>query len=435
MDSIEIGRGKESRGEYLWRILSARVYLRAKKTETNMAEIKVKFRPSSVEGREGTVYYQVTHERMGRQITTDYHIYPSEWDDRSSTLVVRGNVGRQEILTALRLKIRTDMERLAWIAARLDNGGVPYTATDVIEEYRQYPVRCSLTNYMRRVIRCLKQNGKRRTSETYTSALTSFMKFRNDEDITLDLMSDEMMVAYEAWHHRRGNTPNTVSFYARILRAVYNRAVEEGLIRDRRPFRHVYTGVDKTIKRAIPLANVKELKRLDLSRTPELDFSRDMFMMSFYLRGMSFIDMAFLKKSDLRSGRLIYRRRKTGQLLYIEWTPEMQTILDKYPVNPTQYLLPIIRSTGINEWRAYRNKSYIINSHLKKVGGMIGVDMPLTMYVARHSWASAARTVGVPVNVISEGMGHGSENTTRIYLASLDVSVVDRANSAIINTL
>lgn len=243
------------------------------------------------------------------------------------------------------------------------------------------------------------------------------------------------MEAYEAWHKLRGNSPNTISFYTRILRAVYHRAIEDGIIEDRNPFRHVYTGVDKTVKRAIPLVYVKKIKALDLSLSLPLDYARDMFLMSFYLRGMSFIDMTFLRKADLKNGYVVYRRRKTGQRLTIEWTQEMQVILDKYQENPTQYLLPIIKTVGINERCAYRNIGYNINRSLKKIARMVGISIPLTMYVARHSWASAAKAKGIPISVISEGMGHDSEATTQIYLASLDTSIVDKANSLILSSL
>ena len=280
-----------------------------------------------------------------------------------------------------------------------------------------------------------KQHGKARTSETYTAALNSFKKFRKDEDIMLDCLTSEIMETYEAWHKQRGNSPNTISFYTRILRAVYHRAVEDDIIENRNPFRHVYTGVDKTVKRAIPLPHIRKIKALDLSLSPPLDYARDMFLMSFFLRGMSFIDMAYLKKTDLKNGSIVYRRRKTGQQLTIAWAPEMQAILDKYPDNPTQYLLPIIKTEGINERCAYRNIGYNINHNLKKIAGMVGINIPLTMYVARHSWASAAKAKGIPLSVISEGMGHDSEATTQIYLASLDTSVVDKANSLILKSL
>ena len=189
------------------------------------------------------------------------------------------------------------------------------------------------------------------------------------------------------------------------------------------------------MKRALPLATLKKIRTLDLSRTPALDYARDMFMMSFCLRGMSFIDMAFLKKTDLKDGYVTYRRRKTGQLLVIEWTREMQRILDKYPANESCYLLPVIRRTGTNERSVYRNAAYSINRSLKRVAPMAGVTIPLTLYVARHSWASAAKAKGIPVSVISEGMGHDSEATTQIYLAALDTSAVDRANTIILKSL
>lgn len=133
----------------------------------------------------------------------------------------------------------------------------------------------------------------------------------------LDCLTPEIMEAYEAWHKQCGNSPNTISFYTRILRAVYNRAIEEEITENKNPFKRVYTGVDKTVKRAIPLEAVRKMKHLDLSLTERLDFARDMFLMSFYLRGISFIDPTFLKKTDLKNGILSYRRSKTSQLFNI----------------------------------------------------------------------------------------------------------------------
>ena len=400
-----------------------------------MASIKVKFRPSTVADHEGTIYYQIIHERKVRQLLSDYKVFPSEWDESRSMVTTTQKSERKSFILSIRERIRWDVERLTKIDRKLDTNGLIYTADDVIDEFNRYADEYSLFNFMESIIAKLKQNGKVRTSETYKSTLNSFKKFRQDEDIMLDCLTSEIMEAYEAWHHKRGVAPNTISFYTRILRAVYNRAVEDDIIENRNPFRHVYTGVDKTVKRALPLVLIKKIKALDLSLNPSLDYARDMFLMSFYLRGMSFIDMAFLKKSDLKNGYVTYRRRKTGQQLIIEWTKEMQMILDKYPENITDYLLPIIRNSGTNERCTYRNMGYNINHNLKKIAKMVGVQIPLTLYVARHSWASAAKAKGIPLSVISEGMGHDSEATTQIYLASLDTSVVDRANSLILKSL
>lgn len=400
-----------------------------------MTSIKVKFRPSTVADREGTVYYQLIHERRVGQLLSGYRIFPSEWDKKRSMVITSDNSDRKSCLRLIREHIRRDIERLTKISRKLDSYGISYSVDDVIDEYRLYLREYSLFNFMESIISRLKRNGKIRTAETYKSALNSFKRFRCNEDIMLDFLDSKIMESFEAWHHNRGVVPNTISFYARIIRAVYNRAVKEGAIENRSPFCHVYTGMDKTVKRALPLTVIKQIKEVDLSLAPALDFARDMFMMSFYLRGMSFIDMAYLKKSNLQNGYATYRRRKTGRLLRIEWTDDMQFILDKYPENRSDYLLPIIRISDINERCAYRNVGYNINRSLKQISQMLSLDFRLTMYVARHSWASVAKLKGIPLGIISEGMGHDSEKTTQIYLASLDVSAVDRANALIQESL
>lgn len=412
-----------------------------------MATIKVKFRPSTVADHEGTIYYQIMHERKIRALLSECYVFPSEWDEKRALVVTDRRLSeRRAIIQSIRDRIRRDVDRLIRIIGRFDRSGTIYTPDDIVEEFERYANQYTLFNFMQSLIKRLRQNGKTRTAETYTATLNSFRKFLNAygpastsqtpaDDIMLDALTSELLESYEAWHQNRGVAPNTISFYIRILRAVYNRAVEDGIIENHNPFRHVYTGVDKTVKRALPLAIIKKIKRLDLSDTPILDYARDMFMLSFMLRGMSFIDMAFLRKTDLAEGYVIYRRRKTGQQLTIAWTRDMQCLLDKYPENSTPYLLPIIRRPDTDERNAYRNMAYNINHSLKKIAPMVGVTVPLTLYVARHSWASVARAQGIPISVISEGMGHDSEATTRIYLASLDTSVVDRANSLILKAL
>ena len=400
-----------------------------------MASIKVKFRPSAVAGREGTVYYQIIHAGKLRQLLSDCRILPDEWDAKRSVVVGAREGARAASVLSARERIRCDVGQLARIVRRLEADGLAYTVDNVVDEFNRYAGKFSLFRFMENKIARLRRNGKIRTSETYTAALNSFRKFRGGEDVMLDCIDADMMEAYEAWHQGRGVVPNTISFYMRILRAVYNRAVEDGVIENRHPFRHVYTGVDKTVKRALPLPVIKRINELDLAASPALNYARDMFMMSFMLRGMSFVDMAFLRKRDLVGGYVVYRRRKTGQLLTIRWTEEMQGLLGKYPANATDYLLPIQRKPGANEWHVYRNAGYNINRHLKTIARKLGLTIPLTLYVARHSWASAARNKGIPLGVISEGMGHNNEATTRIYLASLDGSVVDGANSVILQSL
>ena len=316
-----------------------------------------------------------------------------------------------------------------------NNPPLGHTAGEAIFIPQKNVKEQSLFHFMADTIALLRQMGKQRTSETYHATLKSFMKFRKNKDVPLKEVDSDLMLMYEAWLHAKGVTRNSSSFYIRILRAVYNRAVEKGLTADERPFRHVYTGVDKTVKRAVPLKAIKQIKHLILASAPSLDFARDMFLFSFYTRGMSFVDMAHLQKKDLRNGILTYRRRKTGQQLIIKWEKCMTKIVDKHPTDAeSPYLLPILKPP-FDKRNQYRNMHSLINRNLKEVAKLTGLSVPLTLYVARHSWASIAKSKSIPISVISEGMGHDSEKTTQIYLTSLDSSLVDQANRMILNHL
>jgi len=368
-----------------------------------MTSIKVKFRPSTVDGKEGGLYFQIIHNRVVRQLNTDYKVFAEEWDAESESVIVNGN--RSNLLLGIQERLAWDVARLEKVVRSLETERRRFTADDVITMFHKLTKESSLFTFMHSVIAQLKQLGKVRTSETYTATLKSFMAFRGEQDVPLDGITSDMMLA-----------------------------VEKGLTAQSYPFRHVYTGVDKTVKRAIPIKAIKEMKDLDLTMNSALDFARDMFMFSFYTRGMSFVDMAYLKKTDIKNGILTYRRRKTGQELTIKWEKCMAEIIDKYPDNKTDFLLPIIKEEG-NDRRQYDNALHLVNYRLKELSTMLKLKRPLTMYVARHSWASVAKAKNVPLSVISEGMGHDSEATTQIYLASLETSVVDKANKMILGLL
>ena len=402
-----------------------------------MASVKVKFRPSTVNGKEGTLYYQVIHNRVVRQINTEYKLFVSEWDSHSETVVLHHLLTGQErnnYLLSIGSRIKWDKDRLNKIIHKLFQSGT-FVTDDVVMRFHENRQELSFNAYISQQIARLKRLGKIRTSETYTAALRSFNGFINGKDVLFDQLNADLLAEYEAYLKGRGNTPNTISFYMRILKAVYNRAVEDGLTEQRHPFKSVYTGVEKTMKRALSLNDIRRIKGLDLSLKPNLDYARDMFLFCFYTRGMSFIDMAYLKKKDLQNGILSYRRQKTGQQLFVKWEKPMQEIVDKYDTNATPYLLPVIRDMHADARRQYKNAAHLVNDKLKKLGEQLGLDIPLTSYVARHGWASIAKDRNIPLAIISEAMGHDSEKTTRIYLASLDTSAVDKANSRILKAL
>ena len=294
----------------------------------------------------------------------------------------------------------------------------------------------TLFSYVEKQIAELQVRAQHRTAETYRSTLNSFRGFRQGRDLTFGEVDARLLADYTCHLRNKGLSRNTVTFYLKRLRAVYNKAVEDGLTEDRHPFRKLSMTSEKTAKRAIPLKYIQRLKGLDLSRHPSKCFARDIFLFSFCTRGMSFVDIALLRKTDLQNGILTYRRKKTGQTLSMRWEPWMKRLAGKYAsASDSPYLLSIIRQPDKDLHKQCHRALTLINRHLKDLGFRIGLSVPLTMYVARHSWASIARDEGIPLTIISEALGHESEKTTRIYLTSLETQVIDKANQKILRKL
>ena len=402
-----------------------------------MATVKIKFRASSVAGKEGTLYYHIIHQRKLRWISTDYHVYPEEWNAGKSSVIVSNSNNRQAHLQLIQSQIDWEMKQMQCIIHDKEMDGVSYSVDDLANEIQQLPTSQSVFMFFRQQIAKKEQMQCVGTKNNYTNAVNRFIEFRNQKDLTFSQMTADMMEMYQAWLWNRGVGQNTVSFYLRTLRTLHHKAVETGQATSNDIFAHVQTANVRTAKRAISVKDIRKIEKLDLPRGSSLDKARDMFLFSFYLRGMAFVDMAFLKKSDLKCGLVSYNRRKTHQNLNIEWIKPMQAIIDKYAeqTKDSPYMLPILTGKETSPYTQYRKVEYNTNYNLKKIGKMIGLKIPLTTYVARHTWASIALHMNIPIATISEGMGHNSYKTTQIYLESIDVATINEANRRIIRKI
>ncbi len=271
------------------------------------------------------------------------------------------------------------------------------------------------------------------TARNYERALRSFDTFLKGKDIPLQKVTEKLIEQYNAYLIGRGIVRNSISFYMRILRAVYNKAVWQRLVIDMHPFEGVYTGIDKTRKRAVTESLIVQLSRLELSHQPRLAFARDLFIFSYCMRGMAFVDIAYLQSANIQGDSIDYTRRKTGQLLSVRIEKTAWRIINQYSSEKRKYIFPIIVSEEPQQ--AYREYQMALNNYnrtLKQLATLLPSPCVLTSYTARHSWATAARKHNIPISVISAGLGHTSEQTTQIYLASLENAVIDDANRMII---
>lgn len=371
--------------------------------------VKVKFRTSRVPGKAGSIYYQVTHDRQVRRIATRIRILPAWWDAAAGHILPLPGEA-----SVIRLRIDGDVALLLRIVRDLTLERRPYTADEIVARFRTPHRDVSVLAFLRGQIARLTSEGRLGTARNYTRTLNSFSAFLGGTDLPFAAFTEPLVEEYNAYLVRRGVVRNTVSFYMRILRAVYNRAVRQRLTEQSFLFSGVYTGIDHTRKRAVEERLIGRLRNLDLSESDALALARDLFIFSYCTRGMSFVDMAFLRKRDLSGGEINYVRRTRN----------------------TPYVFPLL--TAEEPGRAYSQYQIALNYYnrqLKRLSQLLGLEEGLSSYASRHSWATAARNHRVPITVISAGMGHTSERTTRIYLSSLESSVIDCANRKILSAL
>ena len=396
-----------------------------------MATIKVKLRPSSVVGRAGTIYYQVTHRRATQQITTNIRLQPNEWDALRESVAV--SVADRSIIQN---RIDSDIALLKRIVKDLENSEINYSVGDIIKHYKSPECHVLVLDFMQNQIRLLRNANRLGTALNYEKTMKNFAEFLGSVNLPFSAMTEQLIAEYNAFLVQRGMVRNSISFYMRIMRAVYNKAVRQRLVEQSHPFTEVYTGIDRTRKRAVSESVISQLYKLKLAEGTPLALARDIFIFSYCTRGMAFVDIAYLKKDNIQNGVICYARRKTGQLLSVRIEPSIQRIIDRYSSALSPYVFPILTSTETKQ--AYEEYQVAINNHnrlLRRLSKMLPAGCKLTSYTSRHSWATAARNHNVPISVISAGMGHTSEQTTQIYLTMLENSVIDDANQGLIRSL
>lgn len=402
-----------------------------------MATVKVKLRQSKKNCLSGTVYYQMYHHGKMQQVSSAIHIPPVYWDAYSNS-IYGIHLSRDPSLRVFQNQINNDMKLIRTIILEFETSGSTFTVSDIANQFRDIRRHTLFLEYFKSQIDSLAHNEKYGTARNYKRTYKSFATFLNGQDIPFHQFNEELVCAYNDWLTQRGVIRNTSSFYLRVLRAVYNKAIKQKLAPQAYPFRSVYTGVDRTRKRAINESAILRLKHIDLSRSAKLAFARDIFIFSYCTRGMAFIDIAFLRKKDIENNMIYYSRRKTGQRLAIYIEPCMREIIKRYEqeTNDSPYVFPIIRTTNkAQSYKQYLTALGCYNKYLKILSAKTGLSTNLSSYCARHSWATAARNHNIPLSVISAGMGHSSEKTTQIYLDSLENSILDQANRHILASL
>lgn len=378
--------------------------------------------------------FQVIHSRRKKLLYTGFRLKEEVFNEAEEKIVD----GTDATLTATDItKMNRELRKMKNMIhtriRQLERTTEPFTVEDVLAQFTRANVRQQfyILRYIDTQIERKKKLKKEGTAAAYKSTRSSLAKFLDGSDIRMLEIDLRFIRRYEDFLYNNGVAENTVSYYLRNLRTLYNQAVVDGYHpHGEYPFVKAQTRPAKTVKRALSREDLQALANLKLEDAPELKFTRDLYLFSFYAQGMAFVDIVLLKKSDIYNGVLTYSRHKSKQFIRIAVTPQMQELMDKYETEG-KYVFTIIRDNSSSEYTQYRLALGRINRHLKRIAAMIDVKIPLTTYTARHTWATLARDCGAPVSVISAGLGHTSEEMTRIYLKEFDVSQLDKVNSIV----
>ena len=291
------------------------------------------------------------------------------------------------------------------------------------------------------IIEELRENSRWGTAHIYQATSNAFSAFVNNQELPLRKLNSAILKRFENHLRQRNCSWNTVSTYLRTFRAVYNRAVDL----HRAPyvphlFRSVYTGTRADHKRALCDDDMKKVFcKLSQSSGASSNMRRaqEFFILMFLLRGMPFVDLAYLRKSDLRDNVITYRRRKTGRPLSVTLTPEAMILVKKYMNRDSSspYLFPFLESReGTKEaYREYQLALRSFNQQLMLLGELLGLGDKLSSYTARHTWATTAYYCEIHPGIISEAMGHSSITVTETYLKPFRSKKIDEANRQVVD--
>lgn len=405
------------------------------KQKKKMTTIKARLNCSRL-GSDGMypLVIRIIHERVKREVYTPYRLRPEEFEVCSEMAVTKSRgKERASYIRKVNECINYIKEELESIRDSLESRG-EYTTSELVQAYKNRNDMSCFFTYAGCRINELTASGRDGTAANYRSAVNAFEHYLGSRDLSVDDLTQKMVEAFIDSQTRQGNSPNTAAFYVKQLRAIYNKAYDEGYVSSaHNPFHRIKLKGCKTPKRAIAKKEINRICGADLKgRHRHLELSRDLFMFSLYTRGMAFVDMCYLKKENIHGNMLVYQRRKTGQWLQIRIEAPLKELLRKYYDANSPYLLPMLRDD--DSYKGYRYIQRRLNKRIREIGNLLEFNFPLTFYVARHTWATLAHESGIAMSVISEGMGHGSEKTTRIYLAGLSHQIIDKANRAVINS-
>ena len=385
------------------------------------------------------IIFRLTHNTKTTSISTGYSTPIKFWDEKNRCL--RNNFNGTEFPKRLNNYLIKRKAQYSDLITKLEEkGDLKYLS---IKQLKDRLIKTSSSksvfSYINKLVIELVKANRIGTARCYKDTLRSIKVYRDQKDLTFNELNHDFLMKYEADYLSRGNSLVGLSVYMRCLRAIYNQAISAGFAEEEGyPFKYYKIRSGKTRKRAISLEAIQKIRNLKFNPNTTLYNDRNIFLMSFYLRGMPYTDMAHLQVSNIIDGRIQYERQKTSQPFDIKIPEQLMPIIEYFTKGKKKddYILPIIkREDPVLKYKDVEWARLRYNKNLKIIAQKAGIEEKLTSYVTRHSYATIADDMGIPLTAISKMLGHERVSTTQVYLDNLKKSKLDEYQEEIISGL
>lgn len=376
------------------------------------------------------------HHRKTIPMPLGISLKEMDWDDRKR--LIRKTYSGSESVTRLNNLIQKKKSEAMDKIVKLNENGLldSMSILELKKKLSDKNEHQSFISFSEQLVKELTKANRFGTANSYKQVLGLLKKFNNNRDILFRDINYSFLIRFETNHFAKGNSANGLAVYMRTIRSIYNKAINTGVAdKDLYPFDSYKIKTTPTEKRALEWEQLRKIFELDLPKNHPCYNARNYFVASYMMYGMNFADMAQLRKSDIKDGRLLYRRKKTGKFYDIKVTPQLKKLFDFYAeqTSESEFIFPIIT----REQPRLQDKDVLwarkrYNKKLKLIAEDCEIEQNLTSYVSRHSFATQALFINVPVNAISAMLGHSNIKTTEIYLKSLPSKTLDDFNEKIL---
>ncbi|WP_395804872.1 site-specific integrase [Daejeonella sp.] len=383
------------------------------------------------------IIYRITHYKKVYTLSSGISVHTNHWNSHSSEIDrIHPNAAR------LNLKLSKRFFEIQRAILELEDHFSIEELKALLEgKPKQVEEPITFKTFSDKLIKNMHQINKSGNALIYQTAVNRFLAFCGNPNILFNEINYTLLEQFSHSLAIQGLKVNSISNYFRTLRAIYNKAIKQKVVeRTFYPFYDLKIKSERTLKRAVLRQDIAKLEQLDLSENKPAKRALDSFLLSFYLIGISFTDMAYLTNKNVIEGRIVYRRRKTHKEYSIKLFPQAKAILESFYQEDSKYLIPILPNNVVED--SLRAKKLIhqwiktTNKYIKRMGIDVGIPAPLTTYVARHTFATTAKKLGYSNELIAEALGHEYGNKiTNIYLDSFDSVVVDEMHLHVIAPL